>query len=1641
MPAILKPKNPTAPDGSPFGGLDLQEDDTLHFLGDGGVEVVRGGKVSGRLHCPAYMPSVPLRKLSKRAAPESSQRQADGKQKSSKNIPPGAKWITVHPHGEDSKGVPVLIMPQSDGSARVIGGAGGKLNMLKIKGLASPEEWRERAKNRAAKKRKEAKTKEQQLTEAEAKLQKKKEREIQKVRDRYQVDNAADTLAALNRHGVDHGLSDKHVQALLNPVDPDTDPDEFDKWKHTADAATKQVQAIHQAYEHKLVSDHTARAAARLGDHPLSENQITQNQGHEAIDPSGGESLGSLVQVGERWAAVGPTGNTQTFENWEDAAAAHVANVQQAEQQIGVGGTQGDSFYHPSQWVSEPSSQQLPEGFEFNPQAALAIAQLSQERKAADKVAREGIKKDKTGLEVIDGITAKVKDITQTSVIAKLEAEAQTLEDAWKNKRFLDAVAEGGDAGRMRSHLQLGGYSGLAGLASDVLKTNPLPRDVVNALGHSESAKLLAHIIRKDQSDIEYERTKGAVARHHAERSARVAEQAAATVEPMVKQLAALHEQILAIQELNGDDLSAEQQMQMDTLVYDAETLDKSIQKTLGHTLGDLEASAALVAAMGGKQRSLAVTGDAAKKLADKLPVEGDELPSLLGSYGLNEDDYATYDSADGPVVEIKESGLDKLSDYKPDDREAYERAMAIKRGDMDEEHYIPKGFSHYAAASFSDAGDEAKKFDTALDLDGLASLSDSEVEGRIRGYVGARVANGDNPLHVLNDVRSPDLYLKLGKDPYGPEADKAREVAVDLVRRATGGGEISDRSVIDAFQEMGDAEAAKQRRARQTDDMQALHSQTLEDDHALEAGHRTLAAMPLARTMFKAWPDLSARERKMIREYGITEVWGQDLALPKEKKDKGDTPDDVAEDQVDLFGNIISAREALGEPDGAEHELNQWQEFSKLMGGSNKAYAAVRDHLAGKFSHRFANAYGAISGKPLNIGGEPISHVQNLLLAKLPENQREEMLAFMQERDSSDRAKARSRRGGKFVSEIDDEWMERYEQMKGSNRQTSLLTMESAAAGNEDSTNYQRTTLGNAAHAQLAGIMQQAIPNFEQVDNAVDIIPEVNWSAGTPHVTKQRAFKFLESQKKVGIHFGAGSGKTSIMLGSFTHLHAQGKAKKMIVAAPSGVVGQFAGEAVTFLEPGKYKYNANLGWNREQRIAAYKDDTQIHVTTRESLTNDILHLVEKHQGVSGDRFRSLTEAQQKDAVKSALLSEGIDPESMMFACDEAHDITGRGGVEAANRSIVLNALGHHAGHYMQATGDMIKNDLTEAYNFLHSVAPDRFTDMKAFMARYGGGSPGANRALQRAIAPYSYAASTRPRDKATGKELTMHEHQPKIEINDHIANQRQQILDDVATISAWQSRHRDRLKGEKGALYQAQPEDFAAAWDDPKVRAAVDRLGSADTWGQMSEEEQQQAIAGQVQAIGGLKRTALDRLYHRTDFANNPKAQWVVNHAIDKFKKEGKPSVVFSASSQAGQMLVDEMKSRGMRVGYIHGGLGPEQKSQERIKFSPSGGGEAEYDILVCTDAARTGLNLTRGKVLYHYDTPLTEMSYSQRSARIHRLKQTTDTEVYTPQLDAPEERAAWARMQRKGDTASPLKNKADAIDDTGLAQLLEAA
>lgn len=1705
--------------------------------------------------------------------------------KNSSDYPPGSRWITIHPHGSDEggSGVPILIRQNPDGSASVIGGAGGSLNQLHLTKLRSPEEWKEAAADKKKQKKIDEKKRRAGLSDEDRKKEDDEKIKLKKHEQNSKQSNALQTLQTLQQYGVEHGLTDEHIEALKAPPVEGADVEDVKKWQALSGEAVRHAKKIQQAYEHKLVTDHEARAAAFLGDASLGDvgNAVIENREHVATDPDG-NALSTITHLPSGdWVVrkSDPDAPDQVYGNWSEAAKAHVRNVVESEESInGSSPTQDENFYDPTQWIKQPPEEALPEGFTFKTEAAAAIARLSQERKEDSRNAKQAEKAIERGVPFAPGYDpGAVRDVTNQDLLEKLDSDAKTLTDAVTNNNFLNLVDQVGDMQKLKGHIFFGGYSKLSEIASDVLKLSPVSPALCDAIGYSEGAKVLAYQLRQTLSAEEYNVVARAQEALHAKTSTAIAQQVTDEVNPMLSQLKGLHDEIATLTQGIAEDesLDSDQQMLLDSLSYQAESLHQTITKRLGETTGQLQASAAMVMALKSKPNSLQFIGDGSvRSVADLVPriwgqrSSDDDAPmSLFENYGMGEGDFDLKPAPDGQVIEIKESGLQKLAKFNFDaeDVKAYETAQAIKRGDFDEEGYLPPNFSSYSESTFTDI--KLEKSNCGIDLQVKPGMGDDDIKRAIKNYLGELARTGE-----MNASRAREFINNWGffNQSFGADGDRVQKLADDLVVELGGDRDEQGRFFFNGEklnQGLKDLalSTSENPKTMTKDDSPSLHHQQLDEEIAMEAAHRSLATMPMARTAFKAIGETSGRERRWMREYAISEIMGEELqGKPVQAEGQPSTPaaDDANSDQGDLFGggggglfdvaefqnaepetaqqpkskqddlsvlerligglergkigsqdiprgttevnaalinqliqtdpeystlpdyrkdqlhdelmgkyknaNLDRLEEHYAQMTAPESTTEQWQNFSKLMGGDRKAYAAIQEHLKGKFMTRFAKSYSVIHGQPVQFGVSEMSGGQQLALASLDPIKRARFQRKQRQKEAIDAAAGRKRTKGRFATEGED-WYADFMAVKsgGSRDQTSLFDAGLFAKEDEPEPGYspsedklhrenERLTIGDAAENQLHNLMGKVMPGFEQLDSPVPLIPDVSWGKGSGHETKQRATKLIEERKKCGIHFGAGSGKTATMIGAFDALASQGKVKKAIVAVPSAILGQAVGECSTFLKPGKYKYSANIGFNREERIAALKDpDTHIHFTTRESLSNDLLHLVQKHTGVSPEDFSrdpgkrdsatggplpGHTSDQRHELMLTALKAEGIDPAGIMTAVDEAHDISVRRGVDASKRSLAIESLSRHTPYYVEMTGTPVKNDPSEYWSFLHRVDPEKWDDQTKFLAQYGSNSPATRRALQRAIAPYSYTASTRPKDKS-GRELTMNEHLETVAPSPLQSQERQRVIKDYKTVADYYSRVSGEILAEMKDSEEYRSftrKDFAGAWDEPEVKEAIERLASAETYGKMDDPAKMEAIGGMVMASAALKNTSLWRLYHRTDYEHNPKMQKTVAMCKD-YVAQGKPGIVFSASSDAAARLQEQLAKEGIRVGVLDGSMNAEQKSRMIQRFSPANHADADVDVLVATDAAQTGVNATRGKFLVHLDIPLTQKAYDQRSARVHRLKQTEDTNIHTMMLDAPEDRIALARMQRKGQLGSIYQEKTDLLDDSGLAAEIE--
>lgn len=479
-------------------------------------------------------------------------------------------------------------------------------------------------------------------------------------------------------------------------------------------------------------------------------------------------------------------------------------------------------------------------------------------------------------------------------------------------------------------------------------------------------------------------------------------------------------------------------------------------------------------------------------------------------------------------------------------------------------------------------------------------------------------------------------------------------------------------------------------------------------------------------------------------------------------------------------------------------------------------------------------------------------------------------------------------------------------------------------------------------------------------------------------------------------------SGKTGIMLGAFSHLHGQGKVKRAAMLVPSIVQGQFGGEALRYLEPGKFKWHAEPGASREERIAAYKDpNTHFVVMTHQSFRDDMVHLGAAHAGIEPsemvDRLKGMKPHERKAWIAGVMEREGINFDATMV--DEAHETVNRYGKQDSTLSNVVDALSDHTPYYVYASGDPVKNDVSEAADVMAKMDRQRYGDKAAFMRRYGADNPAARSALKREMARHMISNVIAP---------------------------------DV------QARRDTRIvplsEGQKRALSDLDKHFSKARFARMagKVDVAACKAISPAAFDGVPEKDHE-AVAREVQSVlGTIKSSARRRIIN--EHPDNAK----IDETIKEIRsRKGKQGVVFAHNLGAVNMLKQRLEAEGIRVVTITGGDSSQEKDRKRQLFTPESG-EAQADVMIASDAAAVGMNLQSGQYLIQHDVPDTAKTHGQRNARIHRLGQKQNVDLIDMVADHPDEHRARERLLKKYELRELMLSPQEGLDDTGIGHFI---
>lgn len=1490
------------------------------------------------------------------------------------SIPEGARWITVHPHGEGTKGVPVLVQETERGSGvwHVIAGAGGSLNYLKVRGVKSEATYRQEAADRAVAKRAERKAK----LEADKKtgLHQQKSAERQAIRAQVRAAEQEFVREIAKQQGWD--------EADLAPPDASSLTPEAAKLaaKQHHRVLLKKAQAAVQLQRQALLADADLRAAAFDSGVPLagaSDEQVsvadlapakpTMGSGVAADFKGRAEKQGLTAQaLADEVASIkaGPEGFGLDPEQAAAAAAQKVAKqAGKAQLQAAVKAE--------VEKLAKPVPELAPK---------VAAAKQAVEMLAAHK--RLALLRQKARKAV-----AEVEDATEAPrayVLAVSQAEqGKAVEDEARLlgvQSFLAAVKGAGSADALAEHAADGAFAAINGAGLTLAGVGALDRSAVDVLGAAGAAQVLARRLRLGLSPQDFKQAAEALEAHHKaateakakEALTRVAELHAAAGEPLPDVVGP--EQVA---------MAAEAHLRRAQALADAD-------KVLGRALGEFEAGAALVAAMQGplKQELQVSLGGADLAMAVKQ----------VRALGLKPGDYELAREGGTVFLKLAASGMDKLAAHV--DRESLQlvaRNVALARGDHDEDGWMPEGFARRPDLALSDVKPGvAPKFAQPFEPGGDLAAS-------LRAYIGARTADGDPPADVLSDVQSAAFFAKAG-----PARAKEYRAALDAVAPNKIEGKKLQRAeqLAPLFQQYADAHVAALGSERLP-----LHAQEFEADAvAQEAAHRALAAHPEGVVAYKPVGELTPQDQGALRDWFARNVAKES---PEAAKLRASHAALLAQEPVklveDMFGEQSvspdwhawsSARDASAAKVAAAGF--GWAQYVKAMGGPARAYRAVQDQVRSGVAKAFADAHNRLRpDAPLALGRTVIADNLRHLSAVDPEAR-----AAREAKQKALIDALRERHKGKYAAGSVSDKLEAAAEQQAAFEQAQMgffsTEDEPQDAPPRPLAADERHTLGHAAEHKLAALVGAVGPMFKPGQPVKLFHASMSGKDGA---VRQRAIKHVLANKRSVLGLGVGTGKTAIGLGAFSHLHAEGKVKKGLFVVPSIVQGQFGAEALRFLEPGRHKWHCEPGASFEERLAAYKDPgTHFAVVTHQSFRDDVLKIAAKHEGIAPEavatKLAALSGPARQAYVHGMLAKEGIAPDFVM--ADEAHGLLDREGKADSRLSHAVQAVTDGVPYYVHASGDPVKNDVSEAFSLLQKMDPQRYGDREGFMRAYGGDTPAAKEGLRRELARHVYAASLKPDVHVTRTEQSV-----------PLSAAQQDAL-------AALDRHAARVK-----LAKAQ-----GKLDEAAARALAPHLFAA-----APEAMHAELVQKVHDSLPLMRQAALRNLID-----NHPEGGKLDAALAHVAARKGKPGVVFARSLNAVEQLRQRLEAAGHRVVTITGADSSEQKAAKIRAFNPDAG-ERKADVVLCSDAGAVGANLQSGSWLLQYDTPDTAMTHAQRQGRINRIGQKSAIELTDLVADHATERRARERLAGKYDLRELVTSPLESLDDSGLAQVLHAA
>jgi superfamily II DNA or RNA helicase len=1277
-----------------------------------------------------------------------------------KAIEAGERWITVFPNGHDHKGTPVLIQPQADGSAKIIGGAGNSLNHLRLTGVKPQGSYKEAIAGRAKDRRERGKARRER--DKEAGLLESKKAAHDKVKDQTREAQKAYIEDVAGAMGWDPGETKFSA--------PEGTPDEELGAMATAhhQALMERARAAVNLNRQTLLADADARTQTAFGDIPLESDSAELSV--QDIDP-----------------VAMPTGLgfSPDYKGRAEAGGATDEDVR-AEAEAVTGKLHGKKTESKIGKALELMREKLgPDTLA----AKLVDAKTTLDLLKADKKRRLAEQKARKAHQAIDEATSEPKatviDVDDAHLDKAVAEEMANDLRTISTRAFLNEIGKvsSDPVKALSRHVGEGAYNAVNAAALAAGGAALVDRSVVDVLGIAGAAEVLARRLKADLSPEAFEDVVAAQEAYHVEHYMAATDEALARA----KELQA-HAAEIELGTISADgDLAVLQEA--NRLRANATHEAAAI---MGRTLGETEANAALVYAL--KRSSSDKPFEVS--LGD-VPVEG--AIRQLRAIGLQRGDYALESISGNRVVSISPAGLQRLAEpVAKADLEQVRRNLDIISGAQDEEGWLPKGF--------------ANRPDLGMDLKpGVAPrLAEPfrpgpNLEESISDYIGGRAADGDAPADIVSDLQSAAFFQKVG----GDRSAEYRALLDKLAPLQDAKGKMQTPDALrSSFEAMADAYVGK-RGGQQA----AIHRQTFEPNEvAADAVHRALSEEPAGVAAYKPVGEMTPNDQGALREWFAKNVAKEspDAAALRQELEGMAEPEREIEDMFGDKGVNPEWQDWRSKKTELTQNLNAmsltWPKYVETMRSPQAAYAAVQDLVQSRVGEAFARHYNTLNPKaPLKVGKASIRGALNHLDATDPKA-RDERLT--RERALVDRLRERAQ--GKYASGAVSDKLDamREEEAGLQAAQMGFFADEVEDQEQRPVGKDERHSLGQAADRQLAKLVGAVGQNFKPGQPVKLFKPTMS---GGQNWARQRAIKYIAANKRAVLSFGVGSGKTAVSLGAFSHLHSEGQVKRGLFLAPSIAQGNFGADALRFLEPGKFKWHCVPGASRAERLEAYRDPTNdFAVVTHQAFRDDLVHLGAEQAGISeaemGAKLSAMPRAARANWMRSTLRQHGAEFD--FLAVDEGHGLLNREGKENSQLADVVDALGDTSSVYANMSADPLKNDVSELFSLLQKMDPERYQDQAAFMRRYGGNTAAAQAGLRREMARFQYPSKIDPDITATTTEhsVPVSEGQQKAlaELDRNLARVRLARLRGETDVAAAQAISPQSFEGVDPAGYDA---------------------------------------------------------------------------------------------------------------------------------------------------------------------------------------------------------------------------------------------